>query len=90
MAIEKHFLERANVALEYWDEDNLWRRLILRDLKDEDEEALEFHLNESESERSTQEAYSRDFETRLLENDLLTVLSTDNWPLVPLPRGVDR
>lgn len=83
---KKNIMERAEGALEYWDEDSMWARLIERDLKFEDYEALEYHLNEADSQKHIQDSFNVDFMERLLNNEPL--IDTTRWYTVPMPEGV--
>lgn len=44
-----NIMERAETALEFWDDESMWTRLIQRDLDTNDMEALAFHLDNADS-----------------------------------------
>ena len=76
---------QAEQALEYWDSETLWGRLIERDLENNDLEALQFHVNEANSQKQMQESFDSEFMRRLLEGEPLIQL--DNLPDVDMPEG---
>lgn len=46
--------ERAQEAISYW-EGTMWERILLRDMKAVDLEALKYHVSEAEKEQAVQE-----------------------------------
>lgn len=68
--MKKNILQRAEAALEYWGEEHMWGRLIVRDIDANDLEALEFHLKEACAEQEMID--SADLFAKGIENWLIT------------------
>jgi hypothetical protein len=53
--VNDRLLERASEAVDYWT-GTMWARLIEQDLKNNDLEALAYHVREAEKEEAIQES----------------------------------
>lgn len=57
-------MEQAAIALEYWGSNTMWRRLIERDINDDDLEALQFHVDEANAQMNMCTNYDHIFDAR--------------------------
>lgn len=84
--MSENIMQTAEKALEYWDEDSMWARLIERDIDANDLESLQFHVDEANNQMSMQEDFARKFQDRLLGDEPL--MDVSSWPKVKMPVGI--
>lgn len=61
----QNIMQRAEIALTYWEPDSMWARLIERDIDENDLEALQFHVDEADAQKEMQEGFSQRYDARL-------------------------